>query len=59
MNNPGKDSKKKLRQVEKIKTAGKSEESIDCLGIHKNAGSTLHSRIREISPHLLRILKRK
>ena len=59
MNNPGKDSSKPFRQKEKIEASGKSEESFDYLAIHKNAGNTLHSRIREISPQLLRILKRK
>jgi hypothetical protein len=58
MNNRRKDSGKPFRCGEKIETSGKSEESCDCLAIHKNGGSTLHSRIREISPQLLRILKR-
>ena len=59
MNNSRKVSKKVSRQGEKIEAAGKPEESTGCPGIHSGTGNTLHSRIRAISPHLLRILKKQ
>ena len=59
MNNSRKTSKKTSKQGEKIEAAGKPAESIGCPGIHHAPGSTLHSRIRAISPHLLKILKKQ
>lgn len=59
MNNWRKASKETAEKVEKIKTVGKQEESIGCPGIHNGGGSTLHSRIKGISPQLLKILKKQ
>jgi len=59
MNNSRKFLKKASKQGEKIEAAGKPEESTGCSGIHHAPGSTLHSRIRAISPHLLKILKKQ
>jgi hypothetical protein len=59
MNNWRKVSKEASGQGEKIETAGKPEKSIGCPEIHNGAGSTLHSRIKGISPHLLKILKKQ
>jgi hypothetical protein len=59
MNNWRKVSKEASKQGEKIEAVGKQEESIGCSGIHNGAGSTLHSRIKGISPQLLKILKKQ
>jgi|GEM_PF-1434463 len=59
MNNLRKVSKEASRQGEKIEAAGKPEESIGCPGIHNGPANTLHSRIKRISPHLLKILKKQ
>jgi hypothetical protein len=59
MNDSRKVSKKVSKQGKKIEAAGKPEESTGCPGIHHAPGNTLHSRIRAISPHLLRILKKQ
>ncbi|MGB7063060.1 MAG: hypothetical protein WBF13_12000 [Candidatus Zixiibacteriota bacterium] len=59
MNNSRKVSKKVSSQGKKIEAAGKPAESTGCPGIHHAPGSTLHSRIRAISPHLLRILRKQ
>jgi hypothetical protein len=59
MNNSRKVLKSVSKQGKKIEAAGKLAESTGCSGIHRAPGSTLHSRIRAISPHLLRILKKQ
>ena len=59
MNNSLKVSKKVSKQGKKIEAAGKPEEPTGCSGIHHAPGNTLHSRIRAISPNLLRILKKQ
>jgi hypothetical protein len=59
MNDSRKFSKKGSGQGEKIEAAVTPTEPIGCPGTHHAPGSTLHSRIRAISPNLLKILKKQ
>jgi hypothetical protein len=59
MNDSRKFSKKASGQGEKIEAGVKPTEPIGCPGIHPAPGNTLHSRIRAISPNLLKMLKKQ
>jgi len=59
MNDSRRFSKRADEQGQKIEAAGKQTEPRGCLGIDHTAGNTLHSRIRAISPNLLKVLRKK
>lgn len=52
-------SRRASGQGDKIETEGKRTEPTGCPGIDHGPGSTLHSRIRAISPNLLKVLRKK
>jgi hypothetical protein len=52
-------SKRADEQRQKVEAAGKSSQPIGCPGIDDAPGNTLHSRIKAISPNLLKVLKKQ
>jgi len=59
MNDSRRFSKRADEQGQKIEAGGKSTQPIGCPGIGHGAGNTLHSRIKAISPNLLKFLKKQ
>ena len=59
MNDSRRFSKRADEQGQKIEAARKSTQPIGCPGIDHAPGNTLHSRIKAISPNLLKVLKKQ
>lgn len=59
MNNSRKVLRRTGKSGEGVKAQAKPAGDVSCSGIDAGAGSTLHSRIKGISPQLLKILKKQ
>jgi hypothetical protein len=59
MNDSQKFSKRASGQGEKTEAAATQTEPIGCPGIGHTPANTLHSRIKAISPNLLKVLKKQ
>ena len=59
MNHWRKASEEKFKSARSTDGARKPKGRMGCLGIHDGAENSLHSRIKKITPQLLKILKRQ